>query len=300
MKSPALLQVAVEVTTATEPLVGEVLANTFGAATVTFDDLESGRSYVSVYVAEKGFQRATRRAELRRKLGGIPAAEKAPIRIRRLKPQDWSESWKRHFKPIVIGRQLLIKPSWSRRKPAKGAKLIILDPGLSFGTGQHPTTLFCLQQLASTRQPGIRQAFLDMGTGTGILAIAAAKLGYSPVEAFDFDPDSVRIAGDNARRNRIRNIQLSQRDLTRIPLRSSIRYDVVCANLMYDLLIAERRRIINRLKSDGRLLLAGILNSQFDQVRVAYEEAGLFCIEKNSVNEWTSGVFGFDGGGNQR
>src|SRR5439155_618396 len=82
---------------------------------------------------------------------------------------------------------LLIKPSWSRRRARRGQAVVILDPGLSFGTGQHPTTVFCLRELARLRKPGERQAFLDIGTGSGILAVAAAKLGYSPVCASEFD-----------------------------------------------------------------------------------------------------------------
>ncbi len=151
-----------------------------------------------------------------------------------MKREDWAESWKRHFKPIEIrvkarpsaARQsasqppsLLVKPSWSRRRAAKNQAVVILDPGLSFGTGQHPTTAFCLHEIARCRQPGTAQSFLDIGTGSGILAIAAAKLGYAPVQAFDFDPESVRVAGDNARKNRVTGrLKLTRGDLAKLPL----------------------------------------------------------------------------------
>ena len=101
------------------------------------------------------------------------------IEIAKVKREDWAESWKRHFHPIEIGKTLLVKPSWSKKRPAKNQAVVILDPGLSFGTGQHPTTSFCLHQIARGRKNGTpRPSFLDIGTGSGILAIAAAKLGY--------------------------------------------------------------------------------------------------------------------------
>ena len=100
------------------------------------------------------------------------------IIITQIRREDWAESWKRHFKPIEIGKTLLIKPSWSRRKPRKGQVVVTLDPGLGFGTGQHPTTAFCLRELVRHVKFGTRRSFFDIGTGSGILAIAAAKLGY--------------------------------------------------------------------------------------------------------------------------
>src|ERR1700743_660101 len=93
-------------------------------------------------------------------------------------------------------------PSTTQSRLRKAQAVIILDPGLSFGTGQHPTTFFCLRQLVACRKPGVEQSFLDIGTGSGILAIAAAKLGYRPVEAFDFDPASVRVSLENVKKNK--------------------------------------------------------------------------------------------------
>ena len=125
------------------------------------------------------------------------------MRLNKVPPEDWAESWKRHFKPIEIGGDLLILPSWSKRKPKTGQAVVVLDPGLSFGTGQHATTSFCLNEIVKLRRSSKASelSLLDGGTGSGILAIAAAKLGYKPVEAFDFDPVSVRVARANATSN---------------------------------------------------------------------------------------------------
>src|ERR1051326_5781735 len=141
------------------------------------------------------------RQELRRLAECGLAISPGRISVEKLRRGDWGESWERHFRPIEIGSALLLKPSWSRTKPKKTQAEVVLDPGLSFGTGQHPTTRFCLEQIVAFHSPNKPQSFLDLGTGSGILAIAAAKLGYRPVLALDVDPQAIRTARANARRN---------------------------------------------------------------------------------------------------
>jgi ribosomal protein L11 methyltransferase len=193
---------------------------------------------------------------------------------------------------MSIGQKLLVKPSWSRQRPARGQAVVILDPGLSFGTGQHPTTRFCLEQLVKRHRAGAAQSVLDVGTGSGILAIAAAKLGYSTVHAFDFDPESVRVARQNAKVNGVtKKVQLSQADVTRLSLRNSPRYSVVCANLLANLLLAERARLMAKMTQDGVLVVAGILRREFSEVQQAYERAGLKLIARRIEKEWQSGTF---------
>lgn len=166
---------------------------------------------------------------------------------------------------------------------------MILDPGLSFGTGQHPTTAFCLEEIVRCRKSG-RQSFLDIGTGSGILAIAAAKLGYAPVHAFDFDPEAVRIARANAHANGVK-IRIVRGDAAKLPLRPKRTFDVVCANLISTLLIAERKRIAAQVSRDGVLVLAGILRSEFPEVRRAFTALGLKPAAAAGKNEWRSGSF---------
>src|SRR6185436_7115523 len=140
---------------------------------------------------------------------------------------------------------------------------------------------------------GKAPSFLDIGTGSGILAIAAAKLGCAPVHALDFDLDAVRIARANARSNRVeRRLRLWRADLLRLPPVSSVRFDLVCANLTADLLVNESRRILARCGPAGLLVLAGILDSQFAAVRVHYERAGWRLVRTRREKEWRSGVFG--------
>ena len=216
--------------------------------------------------------------------------EASAVTVKKLPRENWAESWKRHFKPISIGASLLIKPSWSKRRPRAGQAVVVLDPGLSFGTGQHATTSFCLQKLAAFRQMQARQSLLDIGSGSGILAISAAKLGYRPVNAFDFDPQAVRVSRANALSNDVR-IVFHQKDLTKEPLHPNRQYDIVCANLIYDILISEARKICQRVKPCGRLVLAGLLSTQFSQVREAFEAQGMRLISTQIEKEWQSGEF---------
>jgi ribosomal protein L11 methyltransferase len=310
-------KVAVTTSTEAEDAVTELLFSAFELPVSSYTDVETGEVTVATYVLKNPFvvprSRGRLKAELQAKaalrdgLKQIAACGldigSGKIIFEKLRRQDWAESWKRHFKPIEIGRALLIKPSWIKRRPRKDQAVIVLDPGLSFGTGQHATTSFCLHQLTSHRpkrsashlRPSTldpRPSFLDVGTGSGILAIAAAKLGYAPVDAFDFDPESVRIARENARKNRVsEKIHITRKDVTKLPLRSGKQYDFICANLISTLLIAERRRILARLKPAGILVLAGILNSEFALVQREYERSGLRLIASRVEKEWRSGAF---------
>jgi ribosomal protein L11 methyltransferase len=169
---------------------------------------------------------------------------------------------------------------------------VILDPGLSFGTGQHPTTTFCLEQLVTRRPHEVSQSFLDIGTGSGILAIAAAKLGYHPIHAFDFDPAAIRAAKANALQNHVeRLVRLYRKDLRQFSARANRRFDMVCANLVYDLLIEQSKRVLSLLEPNGTLVLAGILAVQFAKVSRVYTAAGLKLVATRTIREWRSGTF---------
>jgi ribosomal protein L11 methyltransferase len=216
----------------------------------------------------------------------------ARISQTRLRPRDWAEAWKSHFKPINIAGRLRVKPSWSRQPPRTGQKVVALDPGLSFGTGHHPTTRFCLEQIVARMNPTGGNSFLDIGTGSGILAIAAARLGYSPVRAFDNDPSAVRIARANARRNRLLDaISFAHADVASVPLPPRRRYSLVCANLSSPLLIQQRKRIASTVMPGGMLVLAGILASEFDRVERAFARLGFHRIAARTDSEWRSGAF---------
>lgn len=291
-----------------EDAASELLATVTGLSPVAYFDLESQVSYVSAFSETRPVS-----ANLLQKLAaGLKQMKsfgldtgRAKLTISRVRREDWAESWKRHFKPIVIeaphrrsnrgSASLLVKPSWSTKPPKKGQAVVTLDPGLSFGTGQHPTTSFCLHEIVRRANTGLPASFLDIGTGSGILAIAAAKLGYQPVEAFDFDPDSVRVAKTNLEANGVSaRVMLTRGDITKVPLKPARQFDLVCANLISTLLISERRRLARRVQPGGTLVVAGILAEEFSEVVQAFADVKLKLGVSRREKEWRSGAFCFE------
>lgn len=324
MKTSGVSQLSITTTPDCEDPVFALLERIFAVSPMIYHSAETDLSTITAYIRAAPAALRKHTARIRDGLTDLKqiGLDIGPgeLRIARVRREDWAESWKKYFKVITIGSSLIIKPSWSKLRPKPGQAVVVLDPGLSFGTGQHPTTSFCLRQIvsylcrvgssragsarllpsssssyrgrssagASRYQPSL----LDIGCGSGILAISAAKLGFAPVDAFDFDPVSVRVAQKNCRTNRVKNkITVARKDLTKIPFDSRRKYDVVCANLMAPLLIAERGRILNRLAPGGTLILAGILATEFESVRTRYECAGLKLIATKQEREWQSGAF---------
>ncbi len=282
-----------------EDAVAELLGATLGSAAAAYFNLETRVSLVTTF-SEKPFSR-TLRGEISAGLKQIKNCGleigAGTIEIAKVKREDWAESWKKHFHPIEIGDALLVKPSWIKQRPRKNQAVLILDPGLSFGTGQHPTTSFCLGEIARvTKNNAAAKSFLDIGTGSGILAMAAAKLGYQPVHAFDFDPESVRVAKANAQVNGIAaKLKITRGDVTQLKPTIALKkkFDLVCANLISNLLIAERKKIVAQVKPGGTLVLAGILAAEFSEVQRAFEALGLKLVASKVENEWCSGSFSF-------
>ena len=207
-----------------------------------------------------------------------------------LKKEDWAEVWKKYFDVIPVSETLVIKPSWLdvQRKP--GMAVVEIDPGMSFGTGQHATTYYCLKTIDRLAgKPGVK-SMLDAGCGSGILTIAAALRGYDPVDAFDNDPDAVRIAAENLALNRIGTVSPVVGDAAVWQGRAE-QYDLVCANILGHLLVAFRNNIVSWVRPGGYLTLAGILSTEFDGVAAAFIELGFEELARETLREWTSGLF---------
>ena len=292
----SLWQISLVTSPEAEEAATELIGRVFRCAAAVYTDEETKVTVASVYCPARLDWNSATRAALQRGLAAIKSSGlkigAGKILVRRVPREDWSESWKRHFKPLSIGSRLLIKPGWIKLRPLKNQAVVVLDPGLSFGTGNHPTTSFCLHELANRRISGSPQSFFDIGTGSGILAIAAFKLGYHPVRAVDFDPQAVHVAKQNARINRVSHrLRIARADITRLPLRSREKYDLICANLISNLLIAEKKRILHRLRLCGTLVLAGILKTEFVLVQKAYETAGMKLVASRVEGEWRSGSF---------
>jgi len=289
-----LWRISVTASHEAEDAVAEALGAILGCAVSSYFHVKTGVSTVSAFCEQRPV------AEVRKKIStGLRRIKDYGLKIgtgkitlAKVRREDWAESWKRHFKPIEIGNELLIKPSWSKRKPRKEQIAVVLDPGLGFGTGQHPTTAFCLHELVRCGKFEARRSFLDIGTGSGILAIAAAKLGYSPVRAFDCDPEAVRVARANARANTVhKKLRITRGNVAKLPIPAAKQYDLICANLISTLLLAERRRIAAQLKRGGTLVLAGILKSEFSGVQRVFAGLGLKLAAVKTENEWRSGSF---------
>jgi ribosomal protein L11 methyltransferase len=302
-----LWRVSITTSPEAEDAVAELLGTIFYCSASSYFDVEPQTSVVSVYFSEKRFLSRNVHEEVLAGLRQIKSCGleigAGKIKISKVRREDWAESWKRHFKPIEIGDSLLVKPSWSKKRPRKNQAVVILDPGLSFGTGQHPTTEFCLLEIVAavcdrrnrhSQSAATAKSFLDIGTGSGILAIAAAKLGYKPVRAIDFDPEAVRVARANVRVNGVlKEIKIASGDVTKFSAKPKEQFDLICANLISNLLIAESRKITAQLKPGGVLVLAGILKSEFLEVQKEFESLGLKLISSRSKKEWRSGSFCF-------
>ena len=156
MKRPMLWKISVTTDPEAEDAVTELLETTFGHPASSYTDAETGIAVVSVYVPTRPGWSQTRQKGLSLGLRRIARSGlnlgPGRISLTSIRKENWAESWKLHFKPLVIGSALLLKPSWSRRRPRKGQVEVVLDPGLSFGTGRHPTTAFCLRQLVARRR----------------------------------------------------------------------------------------------------------------------------------------------------
>jgi ribosomal protein L11 methyltransferase len=183
--------------------------------------------------------------------------------------QDWSETWKAGLDAFTVG-DVFVRPSWIEAAVPAGAVEVVLDPGMAFGTGTHATTSLCLGALGAVlrSRPGAR--VLDVGTGSGLLAIAAARLGAARVVATDNDPVALEVAAENAARNGVA-VELSAEE----PSILSGEFDLVIANILANTLVELAPGIAARLAPGGTLLLSGILAGQEDDVRAAYLAEGL-------------------------
>ncbi len=259
----------------------------------TWDDRESMASYHTLYFdtpeeADTARQEVETNRSWWEECGWYPGA----VECFEIKREDWAEVWKKFFNIQHVTDRLVIRPSWLEYQPKPGQVVVDLDPGMSFGTGQHATTSFCLRMIDRiTGQPGMN-SFLDAGTGSGILSIAARKLGFSPVEAFDNDPEAVKIAIENAEKNGFAraDIEFKTADLTQFD-RTAGTYDLVAANILGRVLLAHREAITRWVRPGGYLILAGILHEEFPEIQSAFEECGLVMEYCQSEKEWTGGFF---------
>jgi ribosomal protein L11 methyltransferase len=206
--------------------------------------------------------------------------------------QDWATSWKQFFTPVEIVPGLVIKPSWEEYHPEHNEKIIEMDPGQAFGTGQHESTKMALSLLttALTGTPAAGAGrVLDVGTGTGILAMAAVLFGTDSAVAIDNDPEAVRVAGENIKTNNLeKQITTSITPLTEI----EGRFPLILANIVHDVLVEMAPRFAELIEPQGRVILAGILaGEQEKNIIKVYQKLGFQCQESLHDGEWAALLF---------
>lgn len=234
------------------------------------------------------FEKAT--AEVTDALGHLQAfglGSIGELRTRIVHDADWAEAWKAHFPVVRVGGRLVIRPTWRHHRADEGDVVIALDPGMAFGTGLHPTTRLCLEALERLADQGAldRATVLDVGCGSGILSIAAVKLGASRALGVDTDQIAVEATSANARRNGLaRRIQVRAGS---VPSEESP-FDVVLANLVAGVLVPLAAALRDELRPGGTLLASGILADREAEVTAAFDAAGLAGTGRSSEGDWVA------------
>ena len=213
----------------------------------------------------------------------VPGIPRAKIKTASLTEQDWSENWKRFFKPVQVTPRFVVKPPWVRARLKKGQRCIDITPGMAFGTGTHATTLLSIQALEESLKKK-RPSVLDVGTGSGILSIIAAKLGAKEVWGIDIDGVAVENARENVEKNRVSAIVRTRKgsigDLHK-------KFDVVVANIDLKSLRRMRKPLLNHLKKRCFLILSGILEQEKETIRLRYVETKMLrWIKTTQKGEW--------------
>ena len=206
------------------------------------------------------------------------------IELNGVNEEDWANSWKQYYKPIKIGDRIVICPAWETYQPVGDEMVVRMDPGMAFGTGTHETTRLVIRLLEEYVRAGDTVA--DVGTGTGILAICAARLGASRCRAYDIDPTAVRVARENIKDSGLSNITCDRSDLLEQVSLEDGPYDLVCSNIVADIIIRMVPKMDAYLQDTGVWLASGIIAERVSDVEVALQEYGFEVVKQLNDNGW--------------
>ena len=206
------------------------------------------------------------------------------LETRSVNDQAWTDVWKKYFKPFHAGTHLVVKPTWEPFEPGPEDLVIEIDPGMAFGSGTHETTGMCLSLLEETISGG--EEIIDVGTGSGILAIGAALLGAGHVLAIDIDPDAVRVACENVNNNHVQDtVSVRQGNLLE---HVSAVCDICVANIISDVIISFAAPLMDHIRPGGLFICSGIVSSRGDEVAQALEAAGYEILRREARGEWVA------------
>lgn len=206
------------------------------------------------------------------------------IEIVGVNEEDWANSWKKYYTTLHIGKRTVIVPMWEEYEAKEGEVVIKMDPGMAFGTGSHETTRLVIELLEKYTEQGARM--LDVGCGSGILAIVASKLGAGECKAYDIDPIAVKVANENIAASGQENITCEVSDLLKSVDLDGGKYDLICANIVADIIIRMTPDIGRYMKDDTVLLCSGIIKERAGDVIAKLDEYALKVIERIDDNGW--------------
>ena len=206
------------------------------------------------------------------------------LETRSVNDRSWTDVWKKYFKPFHAGNHLVVKPTWEPFTPGPEDRIIEIDPGMAFGSGTHETTGMCLALLEEVISGG--EEVIDVGTGSGILAIGAALLGAGRVLAIDIDPDAVKVAQENVEHNHVEQVVSVQQG--NLLDRVTDTCDICVANIISDVIIAFASPLISHIRPGGLFICSGIVSQRSGEVAVALDRAGYEILRKDTRGEWTA------------
>jgi ribosomal protein L11 methyltransferase len=212
-----------------------------------------------------------------RKVGDLQVLERAE--------EDWANAWKEHYRPLRAGRRVIIAPPWHEYVAENADEIVVvLDPGMAFGTGTHPSTRLCLMAIEDRLKPGA--TVFDVGTGSGILAIAAVKLGAAHVDAVDIEPVAVRSAAENVERNGVAGQIRTALGTADPEVEFQGPYDMVVANIISRILVELSPGLAHAVKPGGMLILSGVIEIREPLVQEAFETRGFELLSREQIDDW--------------
>jgi len=256
------------------------------------DTGDSSNLYLNAYLKEKDPDTETQKtlqsklATHLKELALIFHVEQPKLSWEQIEDQDWSSNWKVHFKPFSITKGLVIAPTWEEYTARNGEQVIVMDPGMAFGTGHHATTSLSLDFIRQILTVNKAQSVLDVGTGTAILGMGAALFGAARVVGIDNDPEAVRVATENVRLNRLDSVM----EVSHTPLQQiDGHFDLIVANIIHDVLLTMVLDFNALLDQKGNLILSGILQGeQENNIIQVFTDSGFVFISKKLQEEWAA------------